>query len=378
MSGTFRVASFNCENLFSRAKALNLSDPRVGDQVLGYIKELDSLLRKSAYSNTDKNRILQLFRGIDVDGDGNRMNDYIEIREDQGKLWQRSGFAIVGVKASGKGDWNGAIEHKRAEASDLARENTVKVIKAVKADVACVVEVEDRPMLHAFNRGLLGTRKFDYSMVIDGNDTRGIDVGLLSNFPIHGIWTHIFDGTARSRTFSRDCLELEVELPNGEMMYILCNHLKSRGYGTQTENDARRERQAKALKEILGKYNLSTEWVVVAGDMNDSPSRPPRVLRHFLDLPNLFDVLALQFPNNVDARWTYHFNGFEQIDYILVSKPLKQRFVAAGVERRGIHKLKTLTENAGGGIPIETEFPTVTHWTNAASDHGAVWAEFST
>jgi endonuclease/exonuclease/phosphatase family metal-dependent hydrolase len=263
------------------------------------------------------------------------------------------------VKASGKGDWNGAIEHKRAAASALARENTVKVIKGVKADVACVVEVENRPLLHSFNRELLGTRKFDFSMVIDGNDPRGIDVGLLSKFPIHGIWSHIFDGTAQSRTFSRDCLEVEVELPSGQMMYTLCNHLKSRGYGSQAANDARRERQAEALRDILGHYNLASDWVVVAGDMNDSPTRPPKVLRHFLDLPNLFDVLELQFPGNVDARWTYHYNAFEQIDYLLVSKPLKQKFVAAGVERRGIHKLKTLTQNAGGGIPVETEYPTV-------------------
>lgn len=377
MPTTLRLASFNCENLFSRAKALNLSDPTVGDQVLAYIDELDKLLRKSTYTAANKSRILQLFLGIDVDGNGNKLNDYIEIREDQGKLWKKSGFAITGVKASGKGDWNGAIEHKRAEASALARENTVKVIKAVKADVACVVEVENRPLLHSFNRELLGTRKFDFSMVIDGNDPRGIDVGLLSKFPIHGIWSHIFDGTAQSRTFSRDCLEVEVELPSGQMMYILCNHLKSRGYGSQAANDARRERQAEALRDILGSYNLASEWVVVAGDMNDSPTRPPKVLRHFLDLPNLFDVLQLQFPGNVDARWTYHYNGFEQIDYILVSKPLKQKFVAAGVERRGIHKLKSLTQNAGGGIPVETEYPSVTHWTNAASDHGAVWAEFN-
>jgi endonuclease/exonuclease/phosphatase family metal-dependent hydrolase len=377
MASTFRVASFNCENLFSRAKALNLADPAVGDQVMEYIEELDTLLRKDTYTTANKQRILKLYQQITVDDQGNKLKDYIEIREDRGKLWKRSGFAITGVKASGKGDWDGAIEHKRAQVSDLARENTVKVVKAVKADVACVVEVENRPMLHSFNRELLGTRKFEFSMVIDGNDTRGIDVGLLSKFPLHGIWTHIYHGTPRSRTFSRDCLEVEVELPNGQMMFVLCNHLKSRGYGTQAGNDARRERQAEALRDILKDYDLANDWVVVAGDMNDSPDRPPRVLRHFLELPNLFDVLALEFPNNVGARWTYHFNGFEQIDYLLVSKPLKQRLVSAGVERRGIHRLKALTENAGNGIPVETEYDTVTHWTNAASDHGAVWAEFN-
>lgn len=374
---TFRFASFNCENLFSRARALNLSDPTVGDKVLAYIDELDKLLRKTTYSPADKTKMLKMFQGTDVDGKGNKLSHYIDIREDQGKLWKRARFAITGVSASGKDDWNGAIEHKRADANELARENTAKVMKAVKADVACVVEVENRPMLQAFNRELLGTRKFAYSMVIDGNDTRGIDVGLLSNYPLHGIWTHIFDGTPQSRTFSRDCLEVELELPNGKMLYVLCNHLKSRGYGDQDANDARRERQAKALKEILGKYDLSSDFVIVAGDLNDSPSRPPRVLRHLLEIPNLHDVLELQFPGDESARWTYHYNDFEQIDYILVSKPLKDQFVKAGVERRGIHDLNTLTVNSGGKVAVETEFPSVTSWTNAASDHGAVWAEFN-
>ena len=55
---TFRFASFNCENLFSRARALNLSDPTVGDKVLAYIDELDKLLRKTTYSSADKTKML--------------------------------------------------------------------------------------------------------------------------------------------------------------------------------------------------------------------------------------------------------------------------------------------------------------------------------
>jgi len=72
-----------------------------------------------------------------------------------------------------------------------------------------------------------------------------------------------------------------------------------------------------------------------------------------------------------NARWTYHFQGVQQIDYLLVSKPLKSAFVQAGVERRGIHQLSVITQGQ------ETEFDTVTSGANAASDHGAVWAEFA-
>lgn len=40
-------------------------------------------------------------------------------------------------------------------------------------------------------------------------------------------------------------------------------------------------------------------------------------------------------------------------------------------ERRGIHVLSDITQGK------ETEFDTVTSAANAASDHGAVWAEFA-
>ena len=60
-----------------------------------------------------------------------------------------------------------------------------------------------------------------------------------------------------------------------------------------------------------------------------------------------------------------------QIDFILVSKPLKDLFVDAGVERRGMSELDTLSNGA------EKRFDTVTAVSNAASDHAAVWADFN-
>ena len=92
---------------------------------------------------------------------------------------------------------------------------------------------------------------------------------------------------------------------------------------------------------------------------------------------NLFDVLELQYPNAPSKKWTYHYNKFEQIDFILVSKPLKDKFIKAGVERRGIYDLENLTSNSGNSVDVEKQYDKVTHWTNAASDHGAVWAEFN-
>ena len=36
-----------------------------------------------------------------------------------------------------------------------------------------------------------------------------------------------------------------------------------------------------------------------------------------------------------------------------------------------------IAASANGLVDIETEYDTVTSWTNSASDHGAVWADFT-
>ncbi len=362
MPQTIRVASFNTENLFSRAKVLNFPDDAEISTELEKIRELDSLLRKSVYDAAIKKRIIVLY---------GELRTFIEIRENRGRLFSSRQFnpATTRVVARGAAEWDGEICFKRAEFSELTRENTARVLKEIKPNVLCLVEVENRESLLAFNRALLGTRKLKYGMSIDGNDDRGIDVAVLTNFPIVRLKTHVYDGTATSPTFSRDCLEVAMQLPDGRLLHILCNHFKSKS-GGDAATDPKRTKQATRVKEILDEYDLANDLVIVAGDFNDMPTRPP--LQPLLTMPLLHDVLALQFPTDLAARWTHHFDSeVSQLDYILVSEPLKNALVKAGVERRGIFGLKALTNGA------QDSFPTVTSEANSASDHGAVWAEFS-
>ena len=365
MPSKFRVASFNVQNLFGRSKVFNFRDHNVGDQILSKIDEFRKLLRKATYTANDKERIVKLYK--------EELKSYIEVREDRGKLFKKRGWAVTGVKAKGVDDWDGTIAFKKARFSDMARKNTAQVIKDVKAHVACIVEADDRPSLKAFDSHLLNNR-YKYEMLIDANDSRGIDVGLISKYPLGGVWTHMFDKVGNKTVFSRDCPEVEVILPNGQALYVLCNHFKSRGYDFDGSANSKRKRQATRVAEILGTYDLTQDWVVVAGDLNDSPTSAP--LQPLMNVPDLYDVLELQFPDDHTRRWTYHFEQFEQIDFVLVSKPLKERFRKAGVERGGMHKLKSLTTASNGLVEVEEQYKTVTHWTNAASDHGAVWAEF--
>lgn len=366
MPTSLRVASFNVENLFGRSKVLNFRDQSVGDKILEKIDEFRQLLKKTTYTANDKTQILKLYK--------EDLKPYIEVREDRGKLFDRKRYTVTGVIARGADDWDGAIEFKRAKFSEITRENTAKVIKDVRADVACIVEAENRPTLQSFNAELLNHR-YKYTMLIDANDPRGIDVGLYSKYPLGGIKTHMFDKEEDKTIFSRDCLEVEVLLPDGQNLHMLCNHFKSRGYDSEGDASEKRERQAKRVARILEKYDLVNDWVVVAGDFNDNPTSAP--LQPLLRVDNMYDVLELQYPAHPMKRWTYHYKQFEQIDFVLVSKPLKDRFRKAGVERRGMYNLKELTTSSNGSVDVEEEYSTVNRWTNAASDHSAVWGEFA-
>lgn len=78
------------------------------------------------------------------------------------------------------------IEFVKAKWNEVARKNTAKVIRAVQSEIVCIVEANSRIGLRRFDTALLSS-KYHYEMLLDGNDTRGIDVGLLSRFPIGGI-----------------------------------------------------------------------------------------------------------------------------------------------------------------------------------------------
>lgn len=345
-----RVATFNCENLFSRSKILNLNDtPAQAAKASAALKAADQLkkiLIKPSYTAADKTKIVDLI----VQGKG-----FFTLEQDRGKLL--SGRKVI---ASGARDFVGHIRFNRQEVSGTAMTNTGKVIKELKADILCVVEVENREMLGQFNSRILTTKKFGNHVVIDGNDDRGIDVGILSNKRVRNIRTHVEDKDGNTRIFSRDCPEYELILDDGKPLWVLCNHFKSKGFGLPADNDARRKKQAERVAQILSEnFNLKTDFVVVAGDLNDTPTSAP--LAPLFSMSDLHDVVATLPAGD---RFTHIFGTDKsQLDHILVSTALNSRLKNVAIERRGMLK-------------VPGHFPTVGTAGEEASDHAAVVAEF--
>lgn len=359
-----KIATYNVNNLFCRANVLQLEGfSQVAAEVLADIQSLSTLLENTSYAGDTGKEIVKIISKYELDS--TKRDKWFSINEIRNKLYTVSND-LVKLTAKGRKDWVGWVELKYDVVDEVSTENTGRVIKEIKPDVLCLVEVESRTALEKFNNTILKklNAKYAHNLLIDGNDERGIDVGLYSKYPIQSVRSHIDDnyhaGNQYYKIFSRDCPEYEVLLPNDKTLWMLCNHLKSKGYGSQTSNDAKRKRQANRVKDILQRFNLATDLVVVAGDFNDTPGREP--LKNLLQTPDLFDVLAS--PLFQGERWTYQ-DKQGQIDYLLVSKALFDTLQSVGIERRGIFRNDI------------QHFPEVTDKTTQASDHAAVFAEFN-
>jgi endonuclease/exonuclease/phosphatase family metal-dependent hydrolase len=280
-----RIASYNVENLFRRPVALNLATWAQGRPILEAYGELQNLLEQAAYSAADKTRIVALLTTLGLlKSDESR---WVILRRTRGQLVTRSRDGSVRVTANGRGDWIGWLELERQAVNEDATRNTARVVGDMAADVLAVIEAEDRPALQRFNEDVLPfgfapatpAWRYRHLMLIDGNDDRGIDVGLLTRdqFPITRMRSHVDDlAPSGEGLFSRDCPEYELAAPGGKSLLVLVNHFKSKGHGTQASNNARRLAQAPRVAEIY-KRRRGDGWkrVAVVGDLNDTPDSAP-------------------------------------------------------------------------------------------------------
>lgn len=365
----FRLATYNVENLFGRAKVLNFANHETGDEKMLKIAELQSILEKTNYNTADRDRAGrlygELYHFIGYNILRSEIGFYLFRRHDADGDGEQETYRLVPTR---RDQWKGFLTYDRDKFSDDTSRNTARVIEAVDADVICINEVESRPVLDNFNSDRLG-RRYPYNILIDcKNDPRGIDVGIYSKHPIGTVRTNIFSTDDEGKSiFSRDCLEVEILTENGAV-YLLANHLKSKFRG----GDDKRKAQASEVRRILEeRYDLATQRVAVLGDLNDTPDSDP--LSPLIDMAGLADVLASPVGPPADRRWTYRFEDeFNQIDYILVSGPLAAALTGAGVERRGMPPEALNGSNAG-----VQSFPGITSWRNAGSDHAAVFADFN-
>jgi endonuclease/exonuclease/phosphatase family metal-dependent hydrolase len=362
-----KLVSYNVENLFARARAMNEVDPRQGTRAIEGTVRLNQLFSRSTYTPRVKLEILRLLKslGLDEADDG---GDYAILRQNKGKLVKRPRNKPVEVVANGRSSWIGWVELKTEDVNEVATRATAHTIRDLRPDVLGVVEAESRPALVRFAEGVLaagGAKPFEHIMLIDGNDQRGIDVGVMlaKGYDIVSMESHVDDEDREGRIFSRDCAAYTIRTPKRNSMVIIMNHLKSKISG----GDAIRLRQAKRVKSIYEKLRHDGhELVAVMGDMNDTPDSAP--LAPLIKETDLKDIAEHPHFDNGGRRGTYG-NGAagEKIDYILLSPKLFAKVTKGGIFRMGVWGGKNGT--------LFPHYPEITRAEEAASDHAAIWAE---
>lgn len=357
-----RLAILNAENLFDRPKAMNLADRSHGDQILEDFKVLNQLIDQKTYSPETKKQIAQIFA---------RQATYIKLNEMHGRLLTGSKDKIK-VVANGRKDWIGCFELKEESVTEIATENTARVIRDLQADITCIVEAEDRPSLKDFNKTMLPLVKgkpFDHVMLVDGNDDRGIDVGVLVREPsrIVDIVSHVDDKDDKGIIFSRDCAEYVIETGSREKMLVMVNHFKAKD-AHPNDSDNKRQRQADRVRQIYEERKKQFDLIAIVGDFNDSPDRPPlRSLMH--DGCDLVEISSRPGFDDGGFPGTYmECTAANKIDYILMSPRLAAKVIGGGVERHGMWVGKN-------GKKFD-HYKEVAKAIDAASDHAGLWAEF--
>lgn len=368
-----RIASYNVENLFTRARALNLDTWSEGKIILEAYAEVNTLLEEPTYTDATKDRILELLQklGVAKKNEG----QFAELRENRGRLVKHHPGGSPEIVADGRGSWLGWVELRTEVINETATRNTAQVVRDVGADIVGVCECEGRSALLQFSYNLLPEVKatpYEQVMLVDGNDDRGIDVGLMTkrDYRIGWMRSHVDDVSTRGgRIFSRDCPEFAVWTPSGETIWVLVNHFKSKGYGTQQASDARRWLQAEAVRRIYERLKSEgAENIAILGDFNDTPES--EALSPLLRDSDLKDIAAHPSFDDGGRPGTYgNCTAHEKIDYILLSPGLFGRVKAGGVWRKGSW--------GGKNGQLWEVYPEMTSSYHAGSDHAAIWCDIA-
>jgi endonuclease/exonuclease/phosphatase family metal-dependent hydrolase len=243
---------------------------------------------------------------------------------------------------------------------DAERKLIATRIKRMDLDVLAVQEVEDIDTLRHFaSADLSGLYK--HVVLIEGNDPRLIDVGLLSKLPLGGVtsWQHVPDPSKPDQpVFSRDLLQVEILKPDrsDRLLTVFNTHLKSH-YVPFTEGDPEaegtkanelRRRQCDAAEAIIESQTRPDSRYVVVGDMNDPPDSPflaPLGQSSTLNLVfGLTNVVETQpgpgTPPPPSPNWTERFKPsgkpaeYTLMDQVWLSPALAQKQSGAFIDRR--------------------------------------------
>jgi endonuclease/exonuclease/phosphatase family metal-dependent hydrolase len=205
-------------------------------------------------------------------------------------------------------DWTDAKLIKKVQ-------NIGRVIKAFDKtgsgpDVVVMQEVENIDVLKLLvAKGLAGAG-YQYVSLIEGDDTRGIDVGLISKYPIVNSKHHsVFVNGQKLDT--RGILEVTLNV-NTKTVVLFVNHWPSQNNPVES-----RIASAQLLEKISGAK--AADLIIAAGDFNTLSSDRPapfESMRSFTDTETLARIEGVRLPPG-----THFYRGqWTSLDHIFIHK----------------------------------------------------------
>lgn len=241
--------------------------------------------------------------------------------------------------------------------------NLSRIVRAELPDILVLQEVEN---IHALNRFVaLGLSKSFYQsqVLIEGDDSRGIDVAVVSRFPVISAKHHslFMDG---KKVDTRGILEVTLDV-EGKKVVVFANHWPS-----QANPTSHRIASAQLLTRVAAR--VRGDLVLAVGDFNTKLSESPypfNYLTHFID--------AEEVARRLNPRLhpgTHFFRGeWSSLDKIFIHK---NSSLAANYQSFNILTLSFMMKrdrDTGELIPLRSNHSTGEGY----SDHLPAVMEFS-
>jgi endonuclease/exonuclease/phosphatase family metal-dependent hydrolase len=190
------------------------------------------------------------------------------------------------------------------------------VLRDLDPDIAVLQEVEHLELLTTLSNVI--DNGYEHIVLIDANDPRGIDVGVLSKVPLGEVVSHQNDqfqanGSGQKYYFSRDAIEVHLTF-NTRDIVLLGVHFKAKDDDDPQKRLAEAQR-TRAIADALIEADPE-RGVIMLGDFNDTPASPPydATLGTSPEFVNAPDSVA------TDDRWTYNYQGnLELVDHQMAS-----------------------------------------------------------
>ncbi|MCK4659194.1 MAG: endonuclease/exonuclease/phosphatase family protein [Phycisphaerae bacterium] len=203
-------------------------------------------------------------------------------------------------------------------------------IRKVNADVIALQEVENRGHLQQFNQTLLSDLGYKHVVLYEGNDTRGIDVAVLSRLPVGPVTSYRHmnyeNPNGRKARFRRDLIRVRIEPPQARSFDVYVVHFKSKRGGEAAA--VVRVGEATAAREILDQVLRDDPKArfVFCGDLNDTIDSP--ALHALLGSgPTALQCFYQDIPKG--QRDTFNKKPYrDMIDFILCSPEMARHYQA--------------------------------------------------